>query len=155
MPGHAYLLSKLSISQFTFESFWISVQSFLYRMLISIAMGAMSFRTYSVTVFPSTLVVRLCPDMEGDFATVPIRKLSSIAAISSPSRVCCFLKRSIRFMVLASFLHEYIYSYYFAIKSHTCQERCEHVIKKVLKGLNCYHVLARMCQEQIGMVASR
>ena len=45
MPGHAYLFSKLSISQFTLESFWISVQSFLYRKLISVAMGAMSFRT--------------------------------------------------------------------------------------------------------------
>ncbi len=46
-PGmrHAYLLSKLSISQFTLESFWISVQNFLYLRLISVAIGAMSFLT--------------------------------------------------------------------------------------------------------------
>jgi len=75
--------------------------------------------------------------MEGDFATVPIRKLSSITAMSSLNRDWRFLRISVR-LILVSFIYEYLYSYYLIKKMPTSQENCGHVIKKVLKGLNCY-----------------
>src|SRR4030067_2947856 len=88
-------------------------------------------------VFPSTLVVRPWPVMEGDLATVPIRKLSSKDPMSSRSRAWRFFRMSLR-LIEDSFLHEHLYSYYENKKTPTCQEKYGRVTKKVPKGLNCY-----------------
>src|SRR4030065_2333212 len=81
--------------------------------------------------------------MEGDLATVPIRKLSSKDPMSSRSRAWRFFRMSLR-LIEDSFLHEYLYSYYENKKTPTCQEKYGRVTKKVPKGLNCYHTHYRL-----------
>src|SRR4030042_5999483 len=75
--------------------------------------------------------------MEGDLATVPIRKLSSKDPMSSRSRAWRFFRMSLR-LIEDSFLHEYLYSYYENKKTPPCQEKYGRVTKKVPKVLNCY-----------------